>query len=80
MNEELKPCPFCGAHSDAVRAFPRTCNKDTPYNARDRAYPIVRCLGCGASQEGSDWTGVETAVAKWNHRATPPAPSVDGEG
>lgn len=78
MNEELKPCPFCGAHSDAVRAFPRTCNKDTPYDARDRAYPIVRCLGCGASQEGADWTGIETAITKWNYRPTP-APAVAAE-
>lgn len=73
MSEELKPCPFCGAHSDAVRAFPRTCIKDTSYDASHRAYPLVRCLGCGASQEGKNWTGIETAIAKWNTR---PAPAV----
>lgn len=49
--------------------FPRNCDKDTPYNPADRAFPIVRCRSCGADAAGDDWKGPETAIAKWNRRA-----------
>lgn len=67
MSEELKPCPFCG--NSAATVYPRTCDKDTPYNPRDRAFPIVRCGGCGAEAAGKDWKGADTAIAAWNTRA-----------
>lgn len=65
---ELKPCPFCGGEA---RAFKRTCDKDTRYDPADRAFPIVRCGGCGACSEGDDWSELQTAIERWNRRAQP---------
>lgn len=65
------PCPFCGANGPAVSVYPRTCNKSTPYNAADRAFPIVRCRSCGAEAAGKDWGEPDTAIAAWNRRASP---------
>ena len=48
--------------------FPRTCDKNTPYNPADRAFPVARC-GCGAEVAGKDWGKPETAAEKWNARA-----------
>ena len=70
---ELKPCPFCGGTSPLV--FPRTCNKDTPYNPADRAFPIVRCSGCYGEAAGSNWSEPATAIAAWNRRTDPLAAS-----
>jgi hypothetical protein len=64
--EELKPCPFCGG--DAM-AMPRTCDKSTPYDPADRAFPVVRCMTCFAEVQGKNWTGAATAIAAWNRRA-----------
>lgn len=63
---ELLPCPFCG--QTPSRAWPRTCDRDSPYDAADRAYPIVRCE-CGAEVPGEDWGEPPTAVVAWNRRA-----------
>ncbi len=71
-NTALLPCPFCD--SSHARVYPRTCNKNTPYNPRDRAFPKVRCGSCGAQSEGEDWTGPETAIDKWNRRPNRPDP------
>ncbi|TWA71858.1 hypothetical protein FBZ84_101124 [Azospirillum baldaniorum] len=43
---ELKPCPICD-ESKARLSLP-TCEERTPYDPSHRAYPIVRCGGCGA--------------------------------
>jgi len=59
-------CPFCGGGD--IRILPRTCDKNTPYNPADRAYPVVRC-SCGAEVPGADWGRPETAVNAWNRRA-----------
>lgn len=75
MSDKILPCPFCGC--ETIRVHKRTCDKDTPYNPADRAYPLVRCYGCGASAEGDDWTGIDTAINRWNRRA--PAVPVMGE-
>jgi hypothetical protein len=45
--------------------LPRTCDKDTPYNPADRAYPVIRCR-CGISLAGEDWKGPESLIARWN--------------
>lgn len=76
MSEELKPCPFC--RSTDVRATERTCDKSSPYNPDDRAFPIVRCGNCFCSVPGKDWTDVATAITAWNTRAAqqPAAPTV----
>ena len=65
-DDSLKPCPFCGG---AASLHPRTCDKNTPYNPADRAFPIVRCGQCGAEAAGKDWGRPETAAEKWNARA-----------
>ncbi len=67
MTEEKKPCPFCGRSSAWVLG--PTCTKATPYNASDRAFPVVRCR-CGAEVPGDDWDkSGKTAIAAWNRRA-----------
>lgn len=75
--QELLPCPFCG--NCAATVYPRTCDKDTPYNPRDRAFPIVRCGKCLAEMPGKAWRGESTAIEAWNRRAmlqaAPPAPA-----
>lgn len=75
MSDKILPCPFCGC--ETIRVHKRTCDKDTPYNSADRAYPLVRCYGCGASAESDDWTDIDTAINRWNRRA--PAVPVMGE-
>ena len=65
-NDSLKPCPFCGG---AASLHPRTCDKNTPYNPADRAFPVARCGQCGAEALGKDWGKPETAAEKWNARA-----------
>lgn len=65
-DDSLKPCPFCGG---AASLHPRTCDKNTPYNPADRAFPIARCGQCGAEAVGKDWGRPETAAEKWNARA-----------
>lgn len=65
-DESLKPCPFCGG---AASLHPRTCDKNTPYNPADRAFPVARCGQCGAEALGKDWGKPETAAEKWNARA-----------
>lgn len=65
-DDSLKPCPFCGG---AASLHPRTCDKNTPYNPADRAFPIARCGQCGAEALGKDWGKPETAAEKWNARA-----------
>jgi hypothetical protein len=67
MKNELAPCPFCGG--DKCVVYPRTCDRTTPYNPADRAFPVVRCRGCGAEAIGDDWGAPETAIVKWNRRA-----------
>jgi hypothetical protein len=63
---DLLPCPFCASPNPAVLA--RTCNRDTPYNPMDRAFPEVRCRGCGASVPGDNWGKPESAINAWNTR------------
>lgn len=65
-DDSLKPCPFCGG---AASLHPRTCDKNTPYNPADRAFPVARCGQCGAEAPGKDWGRPETAAEKWNARA-----------
>jgi len=79
---ELKPCPFCG-HREA-HVYERTCNRDSPYDPADRAYPIVRCFGCYAEVPGANWSSSDTAIEAWNNRmevaASLRARSLMGEG
>lgn len=66
----LPACPFCGADGEDLRVLPPTCTPKSPYNPADRAYPVLRCGGCGASVPGEDWDTLgASAVAAWNRRA-----------
>jgi len=71
----IKPCPFCGGEASAR---PRTCNRNTPYNPADRAFPIVRCGKCGAEAIGDDWKSEATAIEAWNRRAALSSNHEDG--
>ena len=61
MNEELKPCPFCGGEADMVYGVP----------AYDGSYAF--CIECGLRTEsyktksGSTWD-VDSAITAWNRR------------
>lgn len=57
-----RPCMFCG---QTPMVLPRTCDKNTPYNPADRAFPVIRCR-CGISLDGEDWKGPESVIARWN--------------
>jgi len=68
MQSELKPCPFCG--SDRLMVLPPTCDRDTPYSAADRAFPVVRCSGCYTDVPGKDFdASSKSAVEAWNRRS-----------
>jgi hypothetical protein len=76
MSTELKPCPHCGG---TASAYPRTCEKDTPYDPLDTAFPIVRCGLCFASSPGKNWSGERTAIDAWNTRTPDPMLEVMAE-
>lgn len=64
----LLPCPFCGSDDQSVLG--PNCTKVSPDNPGDRAFPIVRCMGCITDVSGKDWDNSgQTAVAAWNRRA-----------
>lgn len=56
MNEELKPCPFCGGKAEIIRF-------GTP-----RWSAIVECMKCGGGLESGD-EGEESGK-RWNTRAS----------
>ena len=67
-DDKLLPCPFCGETAGVL--FTPTCDRKTPYNPADRAFPIVRCASCFAEAHGTDWDQRgKTAIAAWNTRA-----------
>lgn len=67
MSENL-PCPFCGGEKQMLLA--PTCTQRDAYNPNDRAFPVIRCLGCYTDVPGEDWDhrGM-TAWGAWNRRA-----------
>jgi hypothetical protein len=68
MQSELKPCPFCG--SDKHMLLSPTCDRSTPYNPADRAFPVVRCGGCYTDVPGRDFDACgKSAIEAWNRRA-----------
>lgn len=76
----LPTCPFCGADGEALRVLPPTCTPTSPYNPADRAYPVLRCGGCGASVHGEDWDALgASAIAAWNRRSPRLAGGADVE-
>lgn len=64
---ELKPCPFCGGENPFL--LTPTCTQRDPYNAADRAFPVIRCLCCFTEVPGKNWDHKgKTAVEAWNRR------------
>lgn len=55
MNDELKPCPFCGGEARLERIPNRSF--------------IVRCPKCGAKTPYWSWSAA--AIKTWNKRAQP---------
>lgn len=61
MDEELKPCPFCGSE-------PKTFHGED----EDGLYAVIGCPSCGASSRQHYANGEEPlphAVGAWNRRA-----------
>lgn len=73
MENELKPCPFCGrkvATCDTVAAVSLTDVGETDYEWESRHYVVVcdyKKGGCGAST-GKWYTAPEKAIEAWNRR------------
>jgi hypothetical protein len=67
---KLLPCPFCGSRKASL--LPPTCRPETPYNAADRLYPVIRCSRCYTDVPGKDgdYSGDSARVA-WNTRKAP---------
>ena len=54
--EQIKPCPFCGAHAvDVARTNKNAC--------------WIECVECDARTQGHKTR--RGAIALWNHRAAP---------
>lgn len=62
-------CPFCGGTNVAI--IERTCDRKTPYNPADYAYPRAICK-CGLEVPGENWGDKRTAIAAWNRRTATP--------
>ena len=52
MNEELKPCPFCGGEAEKEWGIPSIF--------------WIKCTGCGV--EGSQHGSLDDAIKAWNTR------------
>jgi Lar family restriction alleviation protein len=65
MNEELKPCPFCGSAEYLTAKKPDGWQGDTAY---------VRCISCDCQMFGSD---TADAGMRWNKREPPKSISDD---
>ena len=69
--DKLKPCPFCG-HEDAS-FLPPTCTQRDDYDSGDRAFQLLRCMGCYLDFPGLDWDfSGQSAARMWNTRAKSP--------
>ena len=69
--DKLKPCPFCG-HEDAS-FLPPTCTRRDDYDSGDRAFPLLRCMGCYLDFPGPDWDfSGQIAARMWNARTESP--------
>lgn len=64
MSEELKACPFCGEEPWGP--------EDMKFKQADAAVWQIRCM-CGIMLKDG---GKAKAIAAWNHRAQPPATSI----
>jgi Lar family restriction alleviation protein len=74
MNDEMKPCPFCG--SDDIAVVPAEDSPDY-----DADYPVVvACMDCSADGPDRDFKSAAEAIAVWNRRALPSPPYEMKEG
>jgi len=63
---ELKPCPFCGAQEEVSFGISHSKLFD-----ETRVHHHVECEECGVMGPSCDTT--EEALIGWNRRSTPPA-------
>ena len=64
MNEELKPCPFCGGEADIMY-------KNSPYDCRGTIYFDVRCTNNSCYlREGAGYLSLDKSdiIERWNVR------------
>lgn len=68
MNEELKPCPFCGGKAEL--ACDNTCGNKGSFNWVIISF--VRCINCGAVGQKFEinrkYSSDEKAIEAWNRR------------
>ena len=63
MNEELKPCPFCGGKANVLNSIELGCGFDNCFD--------IECGTKGCFLEfGCEWFDTkEDVIKKWNKRA-----------
>ena len=59
MQNELKPCPFCGGKAEFVTTITRVVN--------DEDFGYVRCMKKHCCEQGVNTTK-STATRRWNRR------------
>ena len=67
MNDELRPCPFCGGNGELY---------DGEKEGTSRFVNYVSCDRCGASTHYK--FDIPRAIEIWNSRATDPQEKVNG--
>lgn len=65
MDNDLKPCPFCGS-KDVALCYGKNGWVSNVYYKKSIGF--VECLRCGSKT--STMAHIESAVRKWNRRAS----------
>ena len=71
MNEELRPCPFCGGKAEIVAVEKKYYRTEAEFrhkkNSCGTRFYYVFCNGCGIKVK--DNQDSDEAIAEWNTRS-----------